>query len=46
MQSIRARVQVAELREFATEQRSPVRFIPPVELEDMPAEYKKHRWLV
>jgi hypothetical protein len=37
---------VAELREFATEQRSPVRFIPPVELEDMPAEYKKHRWLV
>jgi len=23
-----------------------VHFIPPVELEDMPAEYKKHRWLV
>lgn len=37
---------VAELREFARERRSPLRFIPPVELEEMPAEYKKHRWLV
>ena len=37
---------VAELQEFATERRSPVHFIPPKELEDMPAEYKKHRWLV
>ena len=37
---------VAELQEFASARRSPVRFIPPVELEDMPAEYKKHRWLV
>jgi hypothetical protein len=24
----------------------PVHIIPPVELEDMPREYKKHRWLV
>lgn len=37
---------VAELQAMARERRSPVHFIPPVELEDMPAEYKKHRWLV
>lgn len=37
---------VAELREFAAARRSPVRFIAPVELEGMPEEYKKHRWLV
>jgi hypothetical protein len=37
---------VAELRDFAAARRSPVRFIAPVELEGMPAEYKKHRWLV
>jgi glycosyltransferase involved in cell wall biosynthesis len=37
---------IAELQEFASARQSPVRFIPPVELEDMPAEYKKHRWLV
>jgi hypothetical protein len=37
---------VAELQQFASARQSPVRFIPPVELEEMPAEYKKHRWLV
>lgn len=37
---------VAQLQEFASARQSPVHFIPPVELEDMPAEYKKHRWLV
>jgi hypothetical protein len=37
---------VDTLREFATATKSPVNFIPPIELEDMPAEYKKHRWLV
>jgi hypothetical protein len=38
--------EVDALREFARERKSPVNFIPPVELEDMPAEYKKHRWMV
>jgi hypothetical protein len=38
--------QVNALREFARERNSPVNFIPAVELEEMPAEYKKHRWLV
>ena len=37
---------VDELRQFAESRHSPVRFVPAVELEDMPAEYKKHRWLV
>ena len=37
---------VAELQQFASARQSPVRFIPPVEIEEMPAEYKKHRWLV
>jgi Glycosyl transferase 4-like domain len=37
---------VDELRRFAESQNSPVCFIPPVEIEEMPAEYKKHRWLV
>ena len=37
---------VEELRQFASARQSPVHFIPPVELEEMPAEYKKHRWLV
>jgi hypothetical protein len=36
----------AELQEFASARQSPVRFIPPIELEEMPAQYKKHRWLV
>ncbi len=35
-----------QLQEFARARQSPVHFMPPVELEDMPAEYKKHRWLV
>ena len=38
--------QVDVLREFARERNSPVNFIPPLELEDMPGEYKKHRWMV
>ena len=37
---------VDQLRDLARQRQSPVRFMPPVELEDMPAEYKKHRWLV
>ena len=37
---------VDQLCEYARSRKSPVRFVPPVELEDMPAEYKKHRWLV
>jgi glycosyltransferase involved in cell wall biosynthesis len=37
---------VEKLREINTARGNPVHIIPPVELEDMPAEYKKHRWLV
>ena len=37
---------VEQLREYASASGSPVKFVPPVELEEMPAEYKKHRWLV
>jgi hypothetical protein len=37
---------VDRLVEYARSRNSPVRFVPPVELEDMPAQYKKHRWLV
>jgi glycosyltransferase involved in cell wall biosynthesis len=38
--------QIEPLRELARARHSPVNFIAPVELEEMPAEYKKHRWLV
>jgi hypothetical protein len=37
---------VDQLRQISLAKGSPVNFIPPIELEDMPAEYKKHRWLV
>jgi hypothetical protein len=37
---------VERLREINHAKGDPVNIIPPVELEDMPAEYKKHRWLV
>lgn len=37
---------VDQLRALAQAQGSPVNFMPPVELEEMPVEYKKHRWLV
>jgi hypothetical protein len=37
---------VERLREINRAKGNPVNIIPPVELEDMPAEYKKHRWLV
>jgi Glycosyl transferase 4-like len=37
---------VDQLRQLSLAKGSPVNFIPPIELEDMPAEYKKHRWLV
>jgi hypothetical protein len=37
---------VDRLQEFANSRQSPVRFMPFLELEAMPAEYKKHRWLV
>ena len=33
-------------RQFSINEASPVNFISPIELEDMPSEYKKHRWLV
>ncbi|HTF92032.1 MAG TPA: glycosyltransferase [Verrucomicrobiae bacterium] len=36
----------AQLQEFARARQSPVHFMPFLELEDMAAEYKKHRWLV
>lgn len=38
--------QVEQLRETAKNRNSPVHFNPPLELEEMPAVYKKHRWLV
>ncbi len=34
------------LQDFARTRQSPVCFVPPLELEAMPREYKKHRWLV
>ena len=38
--------QVEQLREKAKTRNSPVYFNPPLELEEMPAVYKQHRWLV
>ncbi len=37
---------VEQLRQFSIDKASAVHFISPIELEDMPSEYKKHRWLV
>jgi Glycosyltransferase Family 4 len=37
---------VDKLSDFAQARHSPVCFVPPIELEEMPREYKKHRWLV
>ncbi|MGZ9219277.1 MAG: glycosyltransferase [Candidatus Binatia bacterium] len=37
---------VEELRELAKNRNSPVHFNLPLELEEMPAAYKQHRWLV
>lgn len=37
---------VDELAKRAAEIGSPVNFIPPVQPDDMPREYKKHEWLV
>jgi hypothetical protein len=37
---------VEQLRQFSINKASPINFISPIELEDMPCEYKKHRWLV
>lgn len=37
---------VDKTRMLNNERGSPVKFIPPIEPEEMPAEYKKHRWLV
>ena len=34
------------IHRYAAERRSPVEFVPPVEPDDMPGEYKRHRWLV
>lgn len=35
-----------ELKAYAEQRGGPVNFIPPVPHDDMPAEYKKHEWLV
>ena len=35
-----------ELKAYAEQRGGPVNFIPPVSHDDMPAEYKKHEWLV
>lgn len=37
---------IDELRREATEMGANVNFVDPIEPEAMPAEYKKHRWLV
>ena len=37
---------VDKLRKLNETKGEPVNIITPVELEDMPAQYKKHRWLV
>jgi hypothetical protein len=37
---------VEEMRRLNEAAGRPVRVVPPVEPEDMPAEYKKHGWLV
>jgi glycosyltransferase involved in cell wall biosynthesis len=37
---------IEELRETANSRKSPVHFNPPLELEEMPAAYKRHRWLI
>jgi len=34
------------LMNYAARSGSPVHVVPPVQPDDMPAEYKKHRWLV
>jgi hypothetical protein len=38
--------QVGQIGQLNKEMGSPVNFITPVEPDDMPREYKKHRWLV
>jgi glycosyltransferase involved in cell wall biosynthesis len=38
--------EVEKLRALNEAKGNPVYIVPPVEIEDMPAEYKKHRWLV
>jgi hypothetical protein len=38
--------QTAEIVNYAQATGSPVAVVPPVQPSDMPAEYKKHRWLV
>jgi hypothetical protein len=38
--------EVERLRALNEAKGKPVVIVPPVEIEDMPAEYKKHRWLV
>lgn len=37
---------VDKLRALNESKGKPITIVPPVELEDMPVEYKKHRWLV
>jgi hypothetical protein len=37
---------VGKIARFNEAKGSPVNIVPPVEPEDMPREYKKHRWLV
>lgn len=38
--------QIDRLREDAARRGASVEFVPPVEPDDMPAEYKRHQWLV
>jgi hypothetical protein len=38
--------EVDKLRALNEAKGKPINIVPAVELEDMPAEYKKHRWLV
>jgi glycosyltransferase involved in cell wall biosynthesis len=37
---------VDQLAQYNASKGSPVRMMPPVQPEEMPGEYKKHRWLV
>lgn len=37
---------VDRLKAYAEQQQGPLNFIPPVSHDHMPAEYKKHEWLV
>ena len=44
--NLRIRIQCGTVAAIQYQRSEPVNFISPIELEDMPSEYKKHRWLV